>query len=552
MASLLPLSWAARSFSGHSRHIAELILLSITLRLLALVSPFAMQAIIDRILPFERQESLSLILALLLTVALFQAVIGYASGRLSLWLGTAIGRDLALRAITHILHLPYAAIQRWQTGDLIARIGEVQRIQSFLGYATTGLLLDAAFALVYAGVLVLISPPLTAVLLLALPIQLGIYLVFGPLERRRYDRAFLAGAAHGSRMIDILSKMLTVKALAAEAECVDRLSTSLTESARTALRAENLALAGRTVSSAFESVLTALVIFIGARLVLSHELTLGQLVSFHLLSGHVTGPILGLAGLWDDWQNVQVARRRIGEVIAEPAEPSLRNAWRGNDETEFVLELKALSFAYPDRSPILRDLTLSLPRTGVALVTGPSGSGKSTMGKLVSALLKPSSGQIRFEGRPVQELSPAAYRRLVHYVPQSPDLFSASLRDNLTVTREVGDDAILDILGTLGLSHLAHALDTTLGESGLMLSGGEAQRVALARAILSRPRVLVLDEPTSSLDHASSQRVARVIADLSRAMAIMVITHEPELFPTARRIVELAPASLREYEDHAA
>jgi ATP-binding cassette, subfamily B, bacterial HlyB/CyaB len=201
-----PLSWFARSFAGYGSHLAELLTLSIVLRLLALVGPFAMQAIIDRILPFQRSESLTIILVLLLAVALFQAVIGYSAGLLGLWMSTRIGRDLSLRAIAHVFHLPFGTVQRWPVGELVSRIGEIGKIQAFLGYATSGLLLDAGFALVYAAVLFLICPLLTLVLLLAMPLQLALYLIFGPLERRRYDRAFMAGAAYNAKLVDALAK----------------------------------------------------------------------------------------------------------------------------------------------------------------------------------------------------------------------------------------------------------------------------------------------------------------------------------------------------------
>jgi len=135
----IPLSWFRRSFDGRTLQFTEVAAVSIVLRLLALASPFAMQAIIDRILPYQRSESLALILVLLLSVAAFEGLLGFSSSRLGLWIGTGIGRDLGLRALRHVLHLPLATLQQWPVGQLLARIGEIDKVQSFIAYTTSGL-----------------------------------------------------------------------------------------------------------------------------------------------------------------------------------------------------------------------------------------------------------------------------------------------------------------------------------------------------------------------------------------------------------------------------
>lgn len=313
----IPLSWFRASFSGQVPRFAEAITLSIVLRLLALVSPFAMQAIIDRILPYQRAESLVIIFVLLVAVAGFEALLGFTAAKLGTWIALGISRDLVLRALTHILHLPLAVLQRWPVGQILARVGEMDKVQAFLTYTTSGLLLDAGFSLVYAAVLFLISPFLTVILLLAIPLQFALYLIFGPLERRRFDRAFTTGSFHNARLVESFTNIVTVKAMGAEQPALERLNQSLGANLRELLNAQNMAILGGQISGLFDKLLTATVIFFGAKLVLTHDITLGQLVSFHLLSGYVSGPILGLAKLWDDWQNVQIARERIGELLPE-------------------------------------------------------------------------------------------------------------------------------------------------------------------------------------------------------------------------------------------
>ncbi|MFC2254526.1 peptidase domain-containing ABC transporter [Labrys portucalensis] len=541
---ILPFSWARFAFSSRTRLIVESVILSVVIRLLALVSPFAVQTIIDRILPYERAASLSIILVLLLCTALFEVLLGYVAGRLGSWIGTGIGRDLSLRAMRHILHLPLPIIRRWPTGELLARLGELGKVQSFMGYTSSGLMLDAGFALVYAAVLATISPFLTAVLLLAMPVQLALYFVFGPLERRRFDRSFLAGSFHNARLIETFSHATTLKALGAEHAALQRLDHSLTDSVSKGLHASNLALLGRTLSGLADKTLNAIVIFAGARAVLTHDLTLGQLVAFQLLSGHVSGAIFGLARVWDAWQNVQVARRRLGELLLQPTEPEVLMQHGKNLSPSGPLDLVELGFSYPSGSPIISSLTASIPPLGITLVVGPSGCGKTTLAKLLTGLLAPTAGAIHLAGQPTAMLPPAAYRRIVAYVPQTPELFNGSIRDNLRLAAAADEESLWQALARAQLNTTVRALpdglDTRIGDGGVQLSGGQSQRLALARSLLLDPRILVLDEPTSALDGATEQAILTVLAELAHTVAVVLITHRPDVVAQPVAILRLA------------
>ena len=542
MSILLPLPWFRRSFTGRTAQFAEAATLSVVLRLLALVSPFAMQAIIDRILPYQRAESLAIILVLLVAVAAFEGLLGFTTGRLGVWIGLGIGRDLALRALHHIVHLPLATLQKWPVGQILARISEIDKVQTFIAYTTSGLLLDAGFSLVYAAVLLTISPFLTAILLLAIPLQFALYFIFGPLERRRFDKAFLAGSFHNARLVESFSNAITLKSLGAEHHALNRLDQSLTEAMRQTLVAQNMALGGRTVSNLFEKALVAIVIFFGARLVLAHEITLGQLVSFHLLSGYVSGPILGLAKLWDDWQNVQIARRRVGELLLEPAEVESTGHALALKETS-GLRLESVSFAYPGGKPLFHHLSAHFEPTGLSLMVGPSGCGKTTLARLIAGLLPVSAGEITFGGKSITHIAPSDYRRRVAYVPQTPELFNATIRENLHFAARVDDEACWQALDHAALANfvrdLPHGLDTVIGDGSVHLSGGQSQRLALARSLLLNPAVLILDEPTSALDRETEQRVMASLEALSHTWAIILITHRPDLVAEPRQLIHL-------------
>ncbi len=544
----VPLEWFRRPFSGRTAQFAEAATLSIVLRLLALVSPFAMQAIIDRILPYQRAESLAIILVLLLAVAVFEGLLAFTTGLLGIWIGMGIGRDLALRALHHIVHLPLATLQKWPVGQILSRISEIDKVQSFIAYTTSGLLLDAGFSLVYAAVLVTISPFLTGILLLAIPLQFALYFIFGPLERSRFDKAFLAGSFHNARLVESFSNAITLKSLGAEQHALNRLDQSLTEAMRQTLIAQNMALGGRSVSNLFEKALVAIVIFFGAQLVLAHEITLGQLVSFHLLSGYVSGPVLGLAKLWDDWQNVQIARRRVGELLLEPAEVEATHQTLPTLATS-GLHLERVSFAYPGGQPLFQNLSLHFAPTGLSLVIGPSGCGKTTLARLLAGLLPVSEGNIKLGSKPFNSVPPSLFRRRVAYVPQSAELFNGTIRENLNFAAEIDDAAYWRVLEHSALADwvrdLPLGLDNVIGDGGIHLSGGQSQRLALARTLLLNPAFLILDEPTSALDHDTEQQIIAMLTTLSEQIAIILITHRPDLVQSPTQTIDLSAQSLQ-------
>ncbi len=204
-ATLLPLSWVTKSFAGHGGYFAEILFLSVVLRLLGLVGPFAMQAIIDRVLPYQREASLTIVLAVLIGVAVFDVLLSISAARVGAWAGARIGRDLGLRALEHVLALPLPILMRWTIGDVFGRMGEVGQISGFLSGVFMGLVLDLVFALVFLVVLFTISPTLATILLITAPVQAAVLIVSGPIHRRRLDASFMGQTAHSTRVVETMA-----------------------------------------------------------------------------------------------------------------------------------------------------------------------------------------------------------------------------------------------------------------------------------------------------------------------------------------------------------
>jgi len=538
----IPLSWFGKTLWKFTPLYLELIFLAICLRLIGLVEPFIFQVIIDRILPFEREASLIVVVAIFAAVSLFQLGFQVLSELLGMLTANRVTRELGARIFEHLFKLPFSHFRKWSVGETIARVSETDTIRAFLVGTTTGVLLDLIFVVVYIAVLFTLSTQLTWIVLAALPIQIFIYFCFGPFLRRRLRVQFDAGAAHQTQMVENISGIAAVKALSAEGKMLERLDETLHANLNAGYRVGVLNIWNDKLLFVVEQTVKISIIYFGAQLVFAGELTLGQLIAFHLLAEKVAGPIENFSSLWEAWQNVRVSRQRLGDVVNKPMEP-FDNLPKLPPNIEPRLSFKAVDFAYDPAHPILQNFNFIAEPNTLTLVVGPSGIGKSTFGRLASGIDVPTNGDILLGKEGISDYEPKNVRSQIAYVPQEPYLFSGTLRENLTLGDDLASEAELEralriaAADTL-VGQLPKGLDTHVGERGSALSGGQRQRIAIARSLLRRPKVIILDEPTSALDATAQQQMAQELKALKTEATVIIITHTPEIFEDPDQIVD--------------
>jgi len=539
----VPLSWFAVTLLRFIPIFIELLFLAICLRLIGLVEPFVFQVIIDKVLPFERQSSLVVIISVFIAVSIFQLLFEILEDFLGLISANRITKELGSRLFSHLLELPQRHFRRWSVGENLSRIRETDTIRYFLVGTTSGILLDLIFVIVYIGILLSISPKLTIILLLALPIQLAVFMVIGPVLRRRIGKQFDASARYESHMFESFSSTTSIKSLSAEDAIHRRIKRSFDEAMERGLSVGKLNIVSNKSLFFIERTVTILIIFVGSELVFNNVITLGQLIAFHLLSEKVSGPIERFSGLWEQWQNLKISRRRLGDILNESTEfsktkPKLPNVM------ENTISFKDVSFAYEGGTDVISKLTIDVRQNALTLVTGASGSGKTSMGKLACGLEKPRSGLVSIGEYNINEFDAKSVRRHIMYVPQDAELFGGTLLDNLLIgsvdiDNEILQQVLKDTACDQFINSLPNGLNTVLEDSGVGLSGGQTQRLALARALINNPKILVLDEPTSALDEKSQIVIKDTLQNLSKTSTVVVITHNPSLFDSVDQNIRL-------------
>ena len=544
------ISWFLETLLKYKTLYLELVFLAFCMRLLGVIEPFLFQVIIDRILPFQRESSLIVVAVVFVATSIFQGAFSVVSAILGILTGNRVTKEFADRIYSHLFHLPFAYFRAWPVGETISRLSETDTIRAFIVGAAAGVLLDVVFTFLYLAILFSLSAQLTLILLVGLPLQALVYFGFGPFLRERLRDEFDTGAKMQTHVVESVSGAQTLKALAIEDRACEKISEALELNMASSVRVQMLRLVSDQILFVVERAVTIGIVIYGAGLVFSSNLSLGELIAFHLIASKVSAPLSNFATLWESWQNIRVSRQRLADILCVESERAAVLPDLAVSKID-TLVLSSVSFTYDGEADALfSNISLQAERGQVSLVVGPSGSGKSTLARIAAGLEKTDFGTVEVGGHNIQLYNPDSVRRHICYVPQDPVLFSGSIRQNLQAVAPAFSSAeyydALEMASMLGqVNSFALGIDQQVGERGLALSGGQRQRVALARSLLKRPKVLILDEPLSALDEHNRLVLAANLRELAKSIVLIIITHQKEDFPDAKIVCTFAKSDER-------
>jgi ATP-binding cassette, subfamily B, bacterial HlyB/CyaB len=524
--------WFVPELLKHRSIWRDVLLASLAIQLMALATPLFTQVIIDKVVVHRTMNTLIVIGVALAIFMIFSAIMSWVRQYLVLHTGNRIDAVLGSRVFEHLTKLPLRYYESRPTGTVVARVQGVEQIREFLASAAVTVILDCPFLLIFLGIMFYYSVPLTLVSLAFLALIGVISFLIAPILRERMNQQFLIAARNQAFLTEYISGMETLKSLQMEPQLKTRFGGLLAIYMNAGFRTRQLGNTYNTSATLLEQLMTLSILCYGAWLVMqSSAFTVGMLVAFQMFASRLSQPLLRLVGLWQQFQQANIAVQRLGDLMDAPAEPySLSPQRKGGGAGQ--VDVRSLAFRYNEQLPFLyRDFNLSLRAGQCVALMGPSGSGKSTLAKLLQGYYWPSDGQILIDGNDTRHLSANELRHYFGIVPQETVLFSGTVLDNLVLANpQATFDDVVQACRMAEIHEFIEKLpqgyQTAIGERGVGLSGGQKQRVAIARALLKRPRILIFDEAISSLDQQTAEQFAKTVSALRGRVTILFITHQ--------------------------
>ncbi|MFL5894533.1 MAG: ABC transporter ATP-binding protein [Thermoleophilaceae bacterium] len=453
--------------------------------------------------------------------------------------------DLRNRMYAHLQSLELGFFDSQQTGQLMSRATvDLQAVRFFLGYGLV-FILQSFVSVVVAGVLMFSLNPLLAVITLApTPLLVWAAYRYGRKNRPASQEVQQRIAELTADVEENVSGIRVVKAFAQEPRQLDRFRGGAQRVFDQTMVSTRLRAFYTPLLAFIPMIGTAAVLLVGGRQAAHGQITVGEFVAFYGYVTMLTGPVRMLGMALGMSQRAIASGARVFEIldrrprlVAPPDAPELP-AGRGR------IEIRDATVAYEGSAPVLRDIALTVEAGETMALVGPTGSGKTTLASLIPRLYDPIEGSVVIDGADVREVDPESLRRQVALVSDDAFLFSATLRENIAYARpEASDDEVLRAASMAGLDEFVEALpdgyETLVGERGLTLSGGQRQRVAIARALIQDPRILILDDATSSLDASTEARVKQALRDVMRGRTTVIIGHRLSTIALADRIAVL-------------
>lgn len=540
-----PNSWFWSAFLPNLWIYRQVVLATVFINLFALTLPLFIMNVYDRVVPNNAVETLW---ALAIGVAVAGLLDFVLRGLRSYFVDIASQRadvTLANRIFDRVLGAGLAS-KGQSSGARANVLREYETLRDFFNSATLSTFGDIPFIFLFVAVIWLIAGGGIAVIPLAtIPFVIGTVLIAQIPLNRLVTRSFASAAEKNSVLFETLNGLETLKSLGAESWAADKWERSVAESIRTSVKSRLISSVSLNVVVVAQVLSSVAIMVIGVAAIHDGDITAGALIAAVILSARTIAPLGQVAGVLSQLYRARLAYSALRSVMGAPQERPRKARFVYKQSLVGDIEFRGLTFTYPDeKTPAVKDISFRVKAGEKVAILGPIGSGKSTLLRLILKLYEPDSGSVLLDDIDVTHIDPAMIRGHVGYMPQNAQLFSGTIRTNISLhAPHVGDEELVRAARRSGaldwINQRSAGFDAPVGERGDGLSGGQRQSVALARAFLRNPPVLLLDEPTSDMDPMSEKVFIDQMKAETVGKTVLVVTHRPALLELVDRIIVL-------------
>jgi len=550
------LRWFLPEILRHGHLFRDVAVAALMSAAIAFAIPLMFQILIDKVITHRSYQTLFSLVLIFAVLTLFDGVFSYTRQYLMLFITTKIDGRLASRTFRHLLSLPLFFFEGTTAGVLARHMQQTETIRQFLTGRLFQTMLDALALPLMLGMLLLYSVKLTLVVLgFSLAIA-GIIAVMVPSFRRRLEQLYAAEGSRQAHLVETIHGMRTVKSIALEPVRMTAWEAKVAQGVQRRATVGRIAALAGVLTQGLDKLMQMAVIGLGAMDVFDGRLSIGALVAFNMISGRVTGPLVQIVGLINEYQEAALAVKMLGIVMQhpperDPAHVGIAPPISGN------MEFSGVTFRYHAAGPAVLDRVSFAVRAGQVIgVVGRSGSGKTTVTRLIQGIQSAQEGMIRLDGIDIRHIDLAHLRRSIGVVLQENFLFRGTIRDNIAAARP--DAPLAEIVEAARMAgadefidRLPTSYETMVEENGANFSGGQRQRIAIARALMMRPRLLIFDEATSALDPESEAIVQEHLGQIAHGRTLLIVSHRLTSLAHADAILVLEHGKVVDFAPHA-
>jgi ATP-binding cassette subfamily B protein len=549
------LRWFIPEILKNKKYLRDVAIAAMMSNLVSFSTPLFMNVMIDKVIPHRSYNTLFVVVLAYIACTVFDGVFSFLRQGLMLVAGNKIDARLAERTFEHLLRLPMNFFESIPAGVLLRNVQQTEGIRNFLTGALFQTVLDAiGLPLLLVG-LALYSGTLTAVVLsFSAAIALVIALLI-PARQRQLKSLYEAEGARQGDLVETMHGMRAVKSLGLEPLRRATWNSKVATSVRRRIAVGQFGIGSLVLVQQLQSMMQLAILTVGAMQVFDNKISLGTLIAFNMLSGRVTGPLVQIVHLINDFQQTALSVEMLGTVMDHPTERPDSQIGIKPMITGKV-EISETSFTYPQSvTPALDNISFTVEQGEVIGIVGRSGSGKTTVTRLLQGIQTAQTGLIKLDGVDIRHIDLAHLRRSIGVVLQDNTLFRGTLRENIAAARpEASLEEVVAAARLAGadefIERLPLSYETRVEESATNYSGGQKQRIAIARALLPQPRLLIFDEATSALDPESEAIVQQNLESISRGRTMIIVSHRLSSLVKADRILVLERGRVVDFAPH--